>query len=151
MNEAIRQATKQLLEETRTTLGALSVVLKWVGLKRWRCGLPIPEAVPSAAEGGDDLGRTTPHGNSSVLVGRVRTVGDAARLGVMLTQNVVDRLHERRILGLISQPRRRRFLAKSAKEVPDLRFNRADPRLRRASLPGIIHRGESLEQGGDRI
>ena len=30
--EAIRQATKQLLEEVRTTLRALSVVLKWVGL-----------------------------------------------------------------------------------------------------------------------
>ena len=30
--EAIRQATKQLLEEVRTRLGALSVVLKWVGV-----------------------------------------------------------------------------------------------------------------------
>ena len=32
MYEAIRQATKQLLEEARTTLGVLSVVLKWVGV-----------------------------------------------------------------------------------------------------------------------
>ncbi len=32
MNEAMRQSTKQLLEEARTTLGALSVVLKWVGV-----------------------------------------------------------------------------------------------------------------------
>lgn len=32
MNEAIRQATKQLLEEVRTRLGALSVVLKWIGV-----------------------------------------------------------------------------------------------------------------------
>jgi hypothetical protein len=32
LNEAIRQATRQLLEEARTTLGALSVVLKWVGV-----------------------------------------------------------------------------------------------------------------------
>ena len=32
MNEAIRQATKQLLEEVSTPLGALSVVLKWVGV-----------------------------------------------------------------------------------------------------------------------
>ena len=31
MYEAIRQATKQLLE-TSTMLGALSVVLKWVGV-----------------------------------------------------------------------------------------------------------------------
>ena len=30
--EAIRQATKQLLEEVRTRLGALSVVLKWTGV-----------------------------------------------------------------------------------------------------------------------
>jgi hypothetical protein len=30
--EAIRQATKQLLEEVRTTLRVLSVVLKWVGV-----------------------------------------------------------------------------------------------------------------------
>ena len=28
----MRQATRQLLEEERTTLRALSVVLKWVGL-----------------------------------------------------------------------------------------------------------------------
>ena len=34
MNEAIRQATKQLLEEVRTRLGVLSVVLKWVGVVR---------------------------------------------------------------------------------------------------------------------
>jgi hypothetical protein len=32
LNEAIRQATRQLLEEARTSLGALSVVLKWVGV-----------------------------------------------------------------------------------------------------------------------
>jgi hypothetical protein len=32
LNEAIRQATKQLLEEARTTLGVLSLVLKWVGV-----------------------------------------------------------------------------------------------------------------------
>jgi hypothetical protein len=32
LNEAIGQATRQLLEEARTTLGALSVVLKWVGV-----------------------------------------------------------------------------------------------------------------------
>ena len=32
MNEAIGQATRQLLEEARTSLGALSVVLKWVGV-----------------------------------------------------------------------------------------------------------------------
>ena len=32
MYDAIRQGTKQLLEEERTTLGALSVVLKWVGV-----------------------------------------------------------------------------------------------------------------------
>jgi hypothetical protein len=32
LQEAIRQATRQLLEEARTTLGALSVVLKWVGV-----------------------------------------------------------------------------------------------------------------------
>ncbi len=31
MHEAIRQATKQLLEAS-TTLGVLSVVLKWVGV-----------------------------------------------------------------------------------------------------------------------
>jgi hypothetical protein len=32
LHEAIRQATKQLLEEARTTLRGLSVVLKWVGV-----------------------------------------------------------------------------------------------------------------------
>ncbi len=31
---------------------------------------------------GDGLGRTSPHGNGAVLVGRVRAVGYAARLGV---------------------------------------------------------------------
>jgi hypothetical protein len=30
--EAIRQATKQLLEESRTRLVVLSLVLRWVGL-----------------------------------------------------------------------------------------------------------------------
>ena len=30
--ETIQHPTKQLLEEARTTLGALSVVLKWVGV-----------------------------------------------------------------------------------------------------------------------
>jgi hypothetical protein len=32
LHEAIRQATKQLLEEASTTLRVLSVVLKWVGV-----------------------------------------------------------------------------------------------------------------------
>ena len=32
MYEAIRQATKQLLEESRTRLVVLSLVLRWVGL-----------------------------------------------------------------------------------------------------------------------
>ncbi len=37
----------------------------------------------------DGLGRTNPYGNGFVLVGRVRTVGDAVPLEVMLIQNLV--------------------------------------------------------------
>jgi hypothetical protein len=62
----------------------------------WRVGgegyLSLKQFLP--AEGGDGLGRTTPQGIGTVLVGRVRTVGDVARLGVMLAHNVVERLHE---------------------------------------------------------
>jgi hypothetical protein len=48
----------------------------------------------SSRKGGDCLGRTTPHRIGTVLVGCVRTVGYAVRVGVMLAQNVVERLHE---------------------------------------------------------
>jgi hypothetical protein len=54
--------------------------------------LTLKQFIP--VEGGDCLGRTTPEGIGFVRVGRVRIVGDAARLGVMLAQNLVERLHE---------------------------------------------------------
>ena len=60
-----------------TLLGELAVLATYP----WSSSIP--------AEGGAGLGRTTPERLGTVLVGRVRTVGDAVRLGVMFAQNLV--------------------------------------------------------------
>ena len=79
--------------------------------------------------GGAAAGGCVPAGGvvgiGSVLVGRVRTVGDAVPLEVMLIQNVVERVHESRLLGFFHEPRRRRQRVEKTLLAPAFVPNRA--------------------------